>query len=256
LEIGEGVVLFLTDATDEQRGLRLRRQFVAHASHELKSPVAAIQALGEAIGEAAADDPEAVEHLSKRLVFETTRLGRLVADLLDLSRVEDPASIASNPVNLSEIADSEIAAGRTDAEAREIVLRSDVTPDVWVAGDQRQLSLLVRNLLDNAIRYTPEGGNVTIDLRTSRDEAVVVVSDDGIGIPLKAQARVFERFFRVDEARSREHGGTGLGLAIVKHVADLHGGHVGVESVLGDGSKFTARIPLLSSRRPLVEEEV
>ncbi|MEA2433987.1 MAG: two-component system, OmpR family, phosphate regulon sensor histidine kinase PhoR [Actinomycetota bacterium] len=217
---------------------------MTHASHELKTPVAGIQALAEAVLEALPDDPEAVERFGQRLVLESERLGRLIGDLLDLSRLEDPGSFLDKPVDLAAVIAVEVAEIGPRVEAKRIRLQTEVTPGLFARGDDQQLALLVRNLLDNAYRYTSEEGSIEVSLRRELEGAIIEVSDDGVGIPMKAQARVFERFFRVDEARSRTSGGTGLGLAIVKHVADLHGGHVELLSEFGEGSTFRVHLPL------------
>ena len=247
---GNGCIVVLNDATDELRAQQIRRQFVSSASHELKSPVAALQTLAEAVKNAAADDEEAVVRFSDKLVSEAQRLGRLITDLLDLSRVEDPTHAATRDVDLSHIVDQEL--DRLDAAAVEksITLVRAVTPGLRVKGDEAQLGLLVRNLVDNAIRYTPDGGRVDV-LLDRRDDVVLEVRDDGIGIPLQAQGRIFERFYRVDSDRSREKGGTGLGLSIVKHVAEMHGGHVALQSELDRGSTFTVHLPVLRTTESL-----
>lgn len=242
---GRSVLLILQDVTEESLAQRIRREFVAHASHELKSPVASMQALAEAVHQAAADDPTAASRFSHKLVLEATRLGRLISDLLDLSRLEDPATLPEEPMDLGEVAHREVAQARPAAEAKGMELDARVTPHVWVKGDDQQLGLLMRNLLENAVRYTPEGGAIALEVDLVGDMAVISVSDTGIGIPLESQGRIFERFYRVDRARSRDKGGTGLGLAIVKHVAELHGGEVTLSSELGVGSTFTTRIPAL-----------
>ena len=249
LEKHEGVIVTLTDVTGEEEIQRVRRQFVTHASHELKSPAASIQALAEAILDASGDDPDRVGQFALRLRDETERLSRLVDDLLDLSRVEDPASFTDATADLGAVAEAEVDAARRTASEKGVEMTIAMEADAIVRGDKKQLGLLVRNLLENAIRYTPSGGSVHVDVKNQNGESVLRVSDTGIGIPLRSQARVFERFYRVDEARSREHGGTGLGLAIVKHVADLHGGSVEVDSVYGEGSTFTARFPALAMPR-------
>lgn len=240
------ILLILQDITEEWLSQKVRREFVSHASHELKSPVASLQTLAEAVEHAAgADDRDAVMRFTKKLGAEAIRLGRIISDLLDLSRLEDPTHIPDDPIDLAAIATREIDHARRAAEAKAMRLEADVEGAVWVRGDDEQLALLVRNLLENAVRYTPEGGRVRLELTRSGDDAVLTVSDTGIGIPLEAQGRVFERFYRVDRARSRARGGTGLGLAIVKHVAELHGGDVAVQSELGRGSTFTTRLPAL-----------
>lgn len=243
LEDDGGVLVTLRDISSEQRALRLRRQFVSHASHELKSPIASIQTLAEAISQAAPDDADAVEGFARKMLIETARVGKLVADLLDLSRMEDPSGFRHEAVDVSEVARKLAEEAQQRATTKRLHFERRIEDSVWTQGDERQLSLLIRNLLDNAIRYTPEEGSVTLEVGREDDQAVVVVSDDGIGIPLKSQARVFERFYRVDEGRSRDQGGTGLGLAIVKHVADLYSGRVELRSEFGEGSTFTVYLP-------------
>jgi signal transduction histidine kinase len=242
-----GAIVVMQDITEDLHTQRVRQQFVANASHELKSPVASLEALAEAIGQAVRDDPPAAERFATRLISEAERLGRLVSDLLDLSRLEDPVNISTTPIDLSNVTRHMLEAAEPVANAKQMSITARVASDVWVRGDEQQLGLMIRNLLDNAIRYTPERGAVWLDVFREGDDVVVRVADNGIGIPLAAQARVFERFYRVNTDRSRETGGTGLGLSIVKHVAEFHGGHVGVVSELGEGSVFTARLPALTS---------
>jgi signal transduction histidine kinase len=241
-----GAIVVMQDVTEELRTQQVRQQFVANASHELKSPVAGLEALAEAIGQAVKDDPPAATRFAGRLIAEAERLGRLVDDLLDLSRLEDPVSISTTPVDLSNLTRQMLEVSRPAARSKLMNVTAQIASNVWVRGDEQQLGLMLRNLLDNAIRYTPERGSVWVDVFREGDDIVLRVADNGIGIPLAAQARVFERFFRVNKDRSRETGGTGLGLSIVKHIADLHGGHVGVQSELGEGSVFTVRLPVLA----------
>lgn len=243
-----GAVLVLRDVSEEQRAHLIRRQFVTHASHELKTPIASIQALAEAVRDASPADPDNAQRFSERLVQESERLSRLVGDLLDLSRVEDPGTIASAVADLSAIAVAELNDAREQASSKGVRLTGDISEHVSVRGDASQLALMVRNLVDNAISYTPAGGDVSLDIYTDEENAIVKVTDTGAGIPLRHQARVFERFYRIDPGRSRDQGGTGLGLAIVKHVADLHGGHVELTSRLDEGSTFTVRLPLVDAR--------
>ena len=238
-----GTILVIDDVTEALRTQRIRTEFVAHASHELKSPVAGLQALAEAVRQAVQDDPEAADRFSKKLVTEAVRLGRLIGDLLDLSRLEETTAVSKERVDMSLVGQREGELAKESAAVKEIELNMSIAPGVLVSGDEQQLSLMLRNLLDNAIRYTPEEGHVALDIRPEGDEAVVRVIDTGIGIPMAAQARVFERFYRVDKARSRDRGGTGLGLAIVKHAVELHGGTIGMESELERGSTFTVRLP-------------
>lgn len=250
LKEGQGVLVVLQDVTEEVRTQQIRREFVAHASHELKSPVASLQVLSEAIVQSAKDDPEAAATFASKLSAEADRLGQLIADLLDLSRLEEESTLAKEPVDMTSVVRKEIADAERLAQETDLTLASDIAPGCRVMGDRRQLATMVRNLLDNAIRYTTEKGNVRIDLEQKRDAITLVVRDDGIGIPKEAQPRIFERFYRVDRARSRDRGGTGLGLAIVKHVVELHGGEIDLTSELGTGSRFTVRLPLAGEPAP------
>jgi two-component system sensor histidine kinase SenX3 len=242
------IVLLLRDISDDQRSQRIRRQFVMHASHELKTPIAGILLLAEAVSDASANDPEKTRHFAASLLRESQRLNRLVADLLDLSRLEDPATIANSIADLSVVVQTEMTEALPQANARSITVTSSIQDGVMVRGDEAQLALMVRNLFDNAIRYTAQQGEISLSVQAEKGEAIVRITDTGVGIPLRDQARVFERFYRVDKGRSRDQGGTGLGLAIVKHVADLHGGHVWVASQLGEGSTFTVSLPLTQDR--------
>ncbi|MPZ15381.1 MAG: hypothetical protein GEU73_13315, partial [Chloroflexi bacterium] len=217
-------------------------------------PVASMQALSEAIGKAVIDDPETAARFATRLATESDRLGRLVADLLDLSRLEDPGRAALEPTDLTEIARSEVETYRPQATAKRIDISMRLEPDVRVLGDGQQLGSMIRNLLDNAIRYTSEDGHVVVQLATADGRAELEVADDGMGISREAQARIFERFYRVDRARSRDRGGTGLGLAIVKHVAELHRGTVAVRSELGQGSVFVVSLPLALEDHPPADD--
>jgi signal transduction histidine kinase len=241
----EGAVVFLHDITEELRTQQLRRQFVANASHELKTPVASLQTLVEAIQTSVTDDPETALRFSERMTTESGRLADLIDDLMDLSRVEDPAAMRLGEVDLSAIVDEEAKDAFGSATDAGVELEIDVAEGLRIRGDTQHLHLLVRNLLDNAVRYTPRGGNVSITLTTIDERAHLEVRDTGIGIPLQAQGRVFERFYRVDEDRARVSGGTGLGLSIVKNVAESHAGTVAVASELDEGSTFVVTLPLL-----------
>ena len=245
-----GVVVVLQDVTQELLTQRIRREFVASASHELKSPVASIQALGEALQQAAFDDPDTTVRFARQVVAETERMSRLIRDLLDLSRLEEAVDTPKDPSDLSQVANGVIEDLREVAADAEVGLGVDISPSVRVLGDDGQLALMIRNLLDNAIRYTAAGGKVALEVSRDGKHAVVSVTDNGIGIPLESQERIFERFYRVDRARSRDKGGTGLGLAIVKHVVELHGGRISLESELGQGTTFTIKLPAMGSGQP------
>jgi two-component system sensor histidine kinase SenX3 len=241
------VALIITDVTEQRRLEAVRRDFVANVSHELKTPVGAMTLLAEAINEAA-DDPEAVQHFASRMQHEGTRLGRLVRELIDLSRLQGaeplPGSdvVAIGPV-LSEAADRT----RLAAEKAQIEIRVSCSGDLAVRGSENQLTMAVANLVDNAVAYSQSGTKVSLSARAVGDFVEIAVSDQGVGIAEADQARVFERFYRVDPARSRATGGTGLGLAIVKHVSSNHGGTVSLWSAEGAGSTFTIRLPRVHS---------
>lgn len=170
-------------------------------------------------------------------------MSRLIADLLDLARLEAPETQTTQPLDLSAIVSEQIAAHRSEAAAKAITVRHAIDPDVRVVGRREDVAALPRNLIENAIRYTPAGGSIDISLRREGDRAVFAVRDSGVGIPSRDLPRVFERFYRVDRARARETGGTGLGLAIVKHVAESMDGTVAVQSETGAGSTFTVTLP-------------
>jgi two-component system phosphate regulon sensor histidine kinase PhoR len=237
------IVVTLTDITQRRRLEVLRRDFVANASHELKTPVAAVRVLAETLLTALPDDPDAGRRFAERIGREAERLDALVRDLLDLSRVER-GTLDVEPVDLVGLA-KEVVGGYADrAEERRIKLRSELQPNVAMRGDRAQLGLLLSNLVDNAVRYTPARGTVCVRLDAGESRAVLQVTDTGEGIPESELPRVFERFYRVDKARARQTGGTGLGLAIVRHVAESHGGAVKVDSELGRGTTFTVTLPL------------
>jgi signal transduction histidine kinase len=237
------IVVTMTDITQRRRLEVLRRDFVANASHELKTPVAAVRALAETLLTALPDDPEAGSRFAERIGREAERLDVLVRDLLDLSRVER-GTLDVEPVDLVGLA-KEVADGYADlAEERRVKLRTELQPQVSVRGDRAQLGLLLSNLLDNALRHTPAKGTVCVRLDGAESRAVLQVADTGEGIPAGELPRIFERFYRVDKARARQTGGTGLGLAIVRHVAEAHGGTVRVTSELGQGSTFTVALPV------------
>jgi two-component system, OmpR family, phosphate regulon sensor histidine kinase PhoR len=243
------IVVTMTDITQRRRLEVLRRDFVANASHELKTPVAAVRALAETLLTALPDDPEAGRRFAERIGREAERLDVLTRDLLDLSRVER-GTLDVEPVDLVGLV-KEVVGGYADrAEERRIKLSTELRPGVALRGDRAQLGLLLSNLIDNALRYTPGKGAVCVRLDAAESRAVLQVNDTGQGIPAGELSRVFERFYRVDKARARQTGGTGLGLAIVRHVAEAHGGTVGVESELGRGSTFTVTLPVAGPPPP------
>jgi two-component system phosphate regulon sensor histidine kinase PhoR len=242
---GEGLALLvLRDVTEARRVDAIRRDFVAAASHELKTPVASIQAAAETLSHALDEDPEAAHRFVALLLRDSERLSRIVRDLLDLSRLESERASFS-PVRLDVLAREEIERIGGQLHDAELSVEVDAAP-VTVPGSGEDLSLLISNLLDNAMRYTKPGGRIRVEVAPQNGDARLTVSDTGIGIPSRDLPRVFERFYRVDRARSRDTGGTGLGLAIVKHVAEQHGGHVEAQSELGRGSTFVVTFPIPS----------
>lgn len=235
-------LLVVSDVTDRRRLEAVRRDLLANASHELKSPAASIQAAAETIASAVHDDPAAVPGFAARLEREAIRLSRIVSDLLDLSRLESGSELGET-VALDAIVREEAERFAVPAAEAGLMLSTQAALVPTIHGSARDLALLVRNLVDNAIRYTRPGGRVDVDLVAEGGEAILTVRDTGLGIPSRDVPRVFERFYRVDRARSRETGGTGLGLSIVKHVVENHGGRVSVQSELGRGSRFEVRLP-------------
>jgi signal transduction histidine kinase len=239
----DGATLVVVRDVTQQRQLEdVRRDFVANASHELKTPAATIQAVAETLGQAAADDPAAVSRFASQLEREAVRLSRIVADLLDLSRLESGSAL-DEIVSLGAAAREEGQRLEESAERAGVTLEILTESEQPVHGSRRDLTLLVRNLIDNAVRYSHEGDKVQVEVDSEGDEVRLRVTDTGIGIPSRDISRIFERFYRVDRARSRETGGTGLGLAIVKHVVDNHGGSLEVESELGRGTTFRVTLP-------------
>ena len=245
------IVVTMTDITQRRRLEVLRRDFVANASHELKTPVAAVRALAETLLTALPEDPEAGRRFAVRIGRETERLDVLARDLLDLARVER-GTLDVEPVDLVGLAKEMVALLADRAEERRIRLSTELQPNVAVRGDRAQLGLLLSNLIDNALRYTPAKGTVCVRLDATESRAVLQVADTGEGIPAAELPRIFERFYRVDKARARQTGGTGLGLAIVRHVAEAHGGTVRVDSELSRGSTFTVTLPVAGPPGPVV----
>ena len=240
------LLLLADDRTEARRVDAIRRDFVVNVSHELKTPVGALSLLAETV-EHAADDPEAVRRFAGRMQTEATRLSRLVQEIIELSRLQvtDPLG-AVRPVDVDGVVGEALDRARTVAAAKDIALEAGGDRGAQVWGNHDLLVTAVRNLLDNAVAYSAPGTRIGLGttVRTKAGLVEIAVVDQGIGIPPEAQPRLFERFYRVDPARSRDTGGTGLGLSIVKHVASDHGGEVTVWSEPGRGSTFTIRLPL------------
>lgn len=252
---GVGAVAILQDLTELRRLERVRRDFVANASHELRTPVANIRATAETMLHAP-EDAALIARFLPPLIQEAERLSYLVSDLLDLARAEGVEEMPFTKVELKNVINSVVERLSDKARRRHIEIDwQDFGAAPAVSGDQAGLEQVAFNLLDNALSYTPDGGKVTLRLHEtpkaetgveqSQTLAVLEVSDTGIGIPQADLPRIFERFYRVDKARSRAEGGTGLGLAIVKHIVETHGGHVEVKSTVGKGTTFTVEIPAM-----------
>lgn len=239
----EYILLLADDRTEVTRTEEVRNDFVANVSHELKTPVGAISLLAEAL-ESSADDPEAVRRFARRTHKESARLAALVQDIIELSRLQG-SNVAKQgrAVDINTVVAEAVDRSQLPAESKNIELVVGGHSDALVYGDQDQLVTALRNLIDNAIRYSPENTRVGVGVRAKDGLVAVSVTDQGEGLSPEDQERVFERFYRVDAARSRHTGGTGLGLSIVKHVVANHGGEVTLWSQPGQGSTFTIRLP-------------
>lgn len=239
----EYILLLADDQTEIVRAQSIRNDFVANVSHELKTPVGAISLLSEALDDAA-EDQDAVRHFAKSLHKEAVRLSALVQDIIELSRLQGTDVVSKGTeVNLNRVVSEAVDRTRLTAENKGISIKVGGTIKFPVYGDPDLLVTATRNLIDNAVRYSPENTRVGVGLRERDGMAQIMVTDQGPGIPDVEQDRIFERFYRVDSARSRQTGGTGLGLSIVKHVMAQHGGEVSVWSQSGRGSTFTLVIP-------------
>jgi two-component system sensor histidine kinase SenX3 len=237
------VLLLAEDRTESFRLDEVRRDFVANISHELKTPIGAIGLLAEAI-EAASDEPKEVKRFAKRLTIEADRLARLTIEIIELSRLQAAEPLASaEKIDIDSVVAQALDRNRVAAESHRISLVSGGDAGAEVYGDEQLLVTAVHNLIANAIQYSPDGFRVGVGVTVANGAVEIAVTDQGVGIPEGERERVFERFFRVDNARSRHTGGTGLGLAIVKHAVQNHGGDVRVWSQQGSGSTFTIRLP-------------
>jgi two-component system sensor histidine kinase SenX3 len=241
------VLVLLSDESEAQRVHEVRRDFVANISHELKTPIGALSLLSEAVL-GAKNDPEAVEKFAMRMQTESKRLTDLVQEIINLSRLQDsdPLSVP-NELHVEDLINEAIDQSQVTADSRQIWISSTDISDCITLGDREQLIMAIQNLIENAINYSPEGTKVTVTSKVEDGIVNISVTDQGIGIPETDLDRIFERFYRVDPARSRLTGGTGLGLSIVKHVALKHGGEVKVWSSENVGSTFSLRLPIYSA---------
>lgn len=244
--VGEEYILVLADdRTEITRAQTVRTDFVANVSHELKTPVGAIGLMAEAI-ESSADDPESVLHFSGKLKKESKRLAALVQDVIELSRLQSADVVLSSKlIDIEQMVAEAVDRNKLTAEGKNIKLLVGGRAPRPVHGDPELLGTALRNLIENAIRYSPENTKVGVGMSVKDGTVRISVKDEGPGIPEDEQDRIFERFYRVDPARSRQTGGTGLGLSIVKHIVGQHGGEVNVWSKPGSGSTFTLTLPLV-----------
>ncbi len=239
---GGGAVAIADDISERRRLDAMRTDFVANISHELKTPVGAMAVLADAlVGE---DDQETIQRLVGRMVFEAERAARTIDDLLQLTEIELGTEIEAVPLDAASLMQAAAERVRHSARERsvEVCLSESMSP-ISVVGEPRQLASAIGNLVENAVKYSEAGGRVDLSVERDANAVAFTVTDEGVGIPQREIERIFERFYRVDKARSRGTGGTGLGLAIVRHVATNHGGSVEVSSVEGEGSTFVLRIP-------------
>jgi two-component system phosphate regulon sensor histidine kinase PhoR len=245
-EVGEAreALVFLTDQSEAVAYQELRSQFVANVSHELRTPLTGLRGLLEALDDPAMDPATRADFVA-RATSETQRLEALITDILFLSELETaPGRPSGSRSDLAQTASATVADLRRVAEDHGVRLELDIDGPAWTPLSDRMAATIVRNLVENAVKYTPPGGHVAVNARAGEDgSAVLEVEDDGPGIPAEHLPRIFERFYRVDKARSREMGGTGLGLSIVKHLAEGMGAAVSVASEPGRGTRFTVRIP-------------
>ncbi len=240
------VLVLVSDESEAQRAHDARRDFVANISHELKTPIGALSLLSEAVL-GAKDDPESVTKFATRMQSEAKRLTDLVQEIIHLSRVQDSDPLQlPEEVSISYVIGEAIEQCQISSESRGISVKYLEPNHVVVLGDRDQLIMAIHNLIENAINYSPENTKVSISTEIENQVVSILVADQGIGIPKNEQGRIFERFYRVDPARSRQTGGTGLGLSIVKHVAAKHGGEVTLWSVESVGSTFSIRLPIHS----------
>lgn len=243
LNVG-GAMAVIEDVTERSRIDAVRTDFVANISHELKTPVGALSILAETIQDET--DPEVVRMLAGKMVREAQRMSETISDLLELSRIEMDGTVEHVTVDVADIVSEAVERNAFVASQAGVALSAPLPLDAGrISGDRTQLISALSNLIDNAVKYSDKGGTVRVNAERTGDRVAITVCDDGIGIPQTDQERIFERFYRVDRARSRGTGGTGLGLAIVRHIMNNHGGQVNVSSREGEGSTFTLTLPVV-----------
>lgn len=238
------VLVLLSDESEAQRVHEVRRDFIANVSHELKTPIGALSLLSEAVLEAK-DDPDSVKKFAARMQSESRRLTDLVQEIIQLSRVQDSDPLAvAQEFGINDLINEAVDQCKTTADARQIWVNFTEAEDFDIKGNREQLIMAFHNIIENAINYSPEGTTVSVTSTREDDIANISITDQGIGIAEGEVDRIFERFYRIDPARSRQTGGTGLGLSIVKHVITKHGGEIKVWSAENVGSTFSIRLPI------------
>ncbi|MEK3910338.1 two-component system histidine kinase PnpS [Paenibacillus sp. FSL H7-0331] len=249
-----GVLIVLHDITAVRRLERMRSEFVANVSHELKTPIAAVKGFAETLLAGALNDKETAKSFLQIIFDESERLNRLIGDILELSKIESKRiPLQFSPVSVNTFVSNCVHVMTSEAKKKSIELEMQVEEDLYIEADEDRLRQILINLLSNGINYTPEGGKVKIKVESifhgaegmDNERIRMTITDTGIGIPKKDLPRIFERFYRVDKARSRSSGGTGLGLSIVKHLVELHKGSIRVESEVGMGTKFFIELPVI-----------
>lgn len=244
---GPSAVLLFHDLTDIRRHERNQKEFVSNVSHELRTPITAVRVSAEALLSGAKNDENLVDRFLNNILSESDRLSSLINDLMEIAR-RDSGIIRTeeSELEIAGIIERACLTLKPQADQKKLNIETSVQDNLIGYGDEIQLTQVMRNLIDNAVKYTPEGGHIYVDAGQRDNDLVISVQDTGIGIPHGEIGRIFERFYRVDKARSRQLGGTGLGLAIVKDIVEAHGGKIEVEAQLGKGSRFTVILPLKS----------
>ncbi|NLN75388.1 MAG: PAS domain-containing protein [Armatimonadetes bacterium] len=239
-----GVLLLLHDLSEIRRHEKMQKEFVSNISHELRTPITAIRTTAEALLAGAKNDADVVDRFLNTILSESDRLAALISDLMEIANRESGITVIErSEVDIGVVVERALVAIQPIADRNAVTLRSDAPKGLLAQADEVQITQLVRNLVDNAVKYSSEGGIVEVVATGSKDEITISVSDTGIGIPQGELGRIFDRFYRVDKARSRRMGGTGLGLAIVKDIVESHGGAITVDTQLGKGSTFTVVLP-------------
>ncbi len=246
----DGIITVLQDITEEHKLEKMRREFVANVSHELRTPLTSVKSYTETLLDGALQDTETAEHFLGVINDETDRMTRLVKDLLTLSQHDGGIRLNIEDISITDLVSSCVERMKREAQLKKQDLKLSIKQNVpLIKGDRHRIDQLLINIIGNAIKYTPERGRISVQLYSEKDYAIISVEDNGIGIPEQDLGRIFERFYRVDKARSRQMGGTGLGLAIAKEIAVLHGGNISARSKIGKGTQISIELPLRKRRQ-------